>query len=449
MNQDVFKLPGPGRAAFVVDTLANLNEEKLAFLTKCSLEYGDIVPLQIGTNSSLLLNCPAYIEQVSKDRALFVRGPIVRTTLQGLLGEGIFIQEGESWFHQRRITQPILYHNHIINYGDTIVNYTERLLDTWQDGEIRNLQPEMLHLTLDIIWKIIFDRQLSEQEAQDIAYILGVTTKLFENPPQEVFNHQLEEHSSTNNLRYERILQQMDRYIYSLIQQRRESGEKSGDLLSMLMQIRDRDDHTQMSDRQLRDEVVSLVFAGQEAVAVVLSWTFLLISLHPEVQTKLLTELNQVLDGRCPSVADLPHLCYTDSIVKEAMRLYPPIAVMPRIATQDYEIDGYKVPAECTILISAWVMHRHPRYFEQPDMFNPDRWTNGLEKQLPKGAYIPFGNGPRICIGKSLAQMEMVLIVATIAQKYHMTLVSDFHLILWATITLRSKQGVPVQLHLR
>ncbi|WP_392532376.1 cytochrome P450 [Nostoc sp. C117] len=443
MNQDVFKLPGPGGAS-VVDTLANLNEDKLAFLTKCSREYGDVVPLQIGTHPSLLINSPGYIDQVSKDRALFIRGPNVRTSLQGLLGEALFLKEGESWFHQRRITQPVLHHKRISNYGDIIIAYTERLLDTWQDGEIRNVQPDMMRLTLNIMWKVIFNHDLSEQEAQDIGYILGVSTRLFEGNPQH-----LEEHSATNNLRYERILQEMDRYIYSLIQSRRQSGEDPGDMLSMLMQVRDQDDNSQMNDKQLRDEVVSLVFAGQEAVAVVLSWTFLLISLHPEVQTKLLTELNQVLGGRSPSVADLPHLCYTESIIKEAMRLYPPVAVMPRISIQDYELDGYKVPTGCTVLISSWTMHRHPRYFEQPDIFNPDRWANGLEKQLPRGTYFPFGHGPRICIGKSLAQMEMLSIVATIVQKYHLKLVSDFNIVLWATITLRSKQGVPLQLHLR
>lgn len=444
MNQDVFTLPGPGRK-FVVDTLANLNEEKLAFLTKCSREYGDIVPLQLGINPALLINRPDYIEQVSKDRYLFARGPHVRTALQRLLGEGIFLKEGEFWTHQRRITQPVFYHKRITTYSDTIVAYTERLLNTWQDSEIRNVQSDMMRLTLDIMWKVIFNDELTEEEAQDIAYVLGISTRLFESKDQQGFNDQ---QLVTKNLRYERILEQMDQYIYSLIQWRRQSAEDSGDLLSMLMQARD-ENSRQMSDKQLRDEVVTLLFAGQEALAVVLSWTFILLSLHPQLQTKLLAELTEVLGGRCPSVADIPHLCYIDSIIKEAMRLYPPIAVMPRIATQDYEIDGYKVPAGCTILISQWTMHRHPRYFEEPDKFDPDRWANHLEKRLLRGVYFPFGDGPRICIGKSFAQMEMVLIIATIAQKYQLTLVPDFHIIPWATITLRSKQGVPVKLKKR
>lgn len=442
MNQEVFNLPGPGKES-VVDTLANLKEDKLAYLTKCSREYGDIVPLQVGINQVLLLNCPSYIEQVAKDRSLFVRGPHVRTALQRLLGDGIFLKEGESWFHQRRITQQVFYHQHITTYGETIVADTERLLNRWQDGEIRNVQLDMMRLTLDIMWKVIFNDELTEEEAQDIAYILGISTRLFESKDQEEFNDQ---QLATQNLRYERILEQMDRYIYSLIQRRRQSGEESGDLLSMLMQVRDEDNGSKMSDRQLRDEVVTLLFAGQEAVAVVLSWTLILLSLHPEVQTKLLTELNEVLGDRCPSVADIPYLCYTKSIIKEAMRLYPPVAVMPRITIQDYEIGGYKIPAGCTVLISAWTMHRHPRYFEDPDKFDPDRWANDLEKRLPRGVYLPFGNGPRICIGKSFAEMEMVLIIATMAQKYQLTLVPDFQIVLWATITLRSKLGVPVKL---
>ncbi|MEC4817934.1 MAG: cytochrome P450 [Scytonema sp. PMC 1069.18] len=442
IDRDVFKLPGPGRTS-AVDTLANLNEDKLAFLTKCSREYGDIIPLQIGTKTVLLLNSPNYIEQVSKDRRLFARGPDVRNTLQRLLGEGIFITEGEPWFHQRRIIQPVLNYQHITTYGDIVVGYTERLLDTWQDDEIRNVHSDIMRLTLNIIWKVIFNRELTDEEAQDIAYMLGISTRLIESQEQPEFNDQ---HSATKNLRYERILEQTDRYVYSLIQWYRQRGEDSSCLLSMLMQVRDEDNNCQMSDRQLRDEVMTLVFAGQEALAVVLSWTLILLSLHPQVQTKLLTELNQVLGDRSPSVADLPHLSYTEWTIKEAMRLYPPIAVMPRIAIQDYGIDGYKVPIGSTILVSAWTMHRHPRYFEQPDTFNPERWANDLEKQLPRGVYFPFGNGPRICIGKSLAQMEMVLIVATIIQKFQLKLAADFNLIPWATMILHSKQGVPVKL---
>lgn len=432
MNQDVFKLPSPGKD-FVVDTLANLDEEKLAFLMRCSREYGDIVPIYIGENPALLLNCPYYTEQVAKDRILFARSSHVRTALQGLLGESMFLKEGESWFHQRRMTQPVFRQKRVMTFADSVVAYTQRLLATWNDGEIRDVQSDMMRLTLDIIWKAIFSHELSEEEAQEIAYLLGISTRLFESEEPQ-------------NLRYKRILEWANRFIDAQIQQRRQSDESTDDLLSMLMEARNKVNDNQMTDNQLRDEAMTLVFAGQEAVAVVLSWALILLAQHPQVHDKLLQELNTVLGGRSPSMSDLPNLRYTDWIIHEAMRLYPPVAVMPRITVEDYKMNGYTVPAGTMLLTSQWTMQRHPRYFAEPDTFNPDRWENNLEKKLPKGVYFPFGSGPRICIGKSFASMEMVLILATIAQNYQLSLAPDFQIEPWATITLRSKQGVPVQL---
>lgn len=217
----------------------------------------------------------------------------------------------------------------------------------------------------------------------------------------------------------------------------------------MLIAVRDEVDGSQMTDRQLRDEVVTLITAGHETTANALSWTWMLLSQSPEVEATLMQELQRVLAGRSPTLADLPNLPYAHQIVKEAMRLYPPVYSIGRSANQAYNLDGHQLPQGCVIVFSPWVMHRSPQYFAQPEQFQPDRWGNDLEKRLPKCVYFPFGDGPRICIGKGFALMEAVLVLVTIAQKFRLTLVPDQAIVPLASITLRPQQGIKVELSKR
>jgi cytochrome P450 len=215
----------------------------------------------------------------------------------------------------------------------------------------------------------------------------------------------------------------------------------------MLMQVQDADDGTRMTNRQLRDEVASLMLAGHETTANTMSWTWMLLANHPRVYAKLTEELKTVLNGgRTPTISDLPQLPYTLMVIKEAMRLYPPVVELIREASQDCEIGGYSIPKGTMLVASQWVMHRDPRYFTDPEVFNPERWADDLEKRLPRGVYFPFSDGPRVCIGKSFALMEAVLILATIAQSYRLELVSDRAIELQPSITLRPKHGIQVVL---
>ncbi len=241
----------------------------------------------------------------------------------------------------------------------------------------------------------------------------------------------------------------MDESIYNIIRQRRENAEHPEDLLSLLMQARDEDDSSQMNDKQIRDEIATLMLAGHETTANALSWTWMLLAQHPEVYQKLLNELDTVLDRRSPTVEDIPHLRYANMIIKESMRLYPPVPLFIRDAVKDYELGGYKIPAGCYILISQWVMHRHPKYFENPEKFIPERWEQDLEKQLPKGVYIPFGEGHRICFGQSFGMMEAVLLLATIARKFQLTLVDADSIIPQPSITLQPQHGIKVKISQR
>ena len=250
------------------------------------------------------------------------------------------------------------------------------------------------------------------------------------------------------NIRYVRGVRRIRRLVTRIIQERREDDRDRGDLLSMLMLARD-DDGQPMTEHQLRDEVITLLLAGHETTALALSWTWYLLSQYPDVDAKLAAELRDVLGGRAPAVNDLPHLVLTEQVVTEAMRLYPPAWGIGREALADCEIGGYAIPAGTTIIISPWVLHRDQRFFEHPNEFRPARWRGDFARQLPRFAYMPFGGGPRICIGNRFAMMEAVLILATVAQNFRLQWHGTRPVEPLPSITLRPKGGVWLKLAAR
>jgi cytochrome P450 len=233
----------------------------------------------------------------------------------------------------------------------------------------------------------------------------------------------------------------LDQTVYRIIERRRADNRDSGDLLSMLIQVQD-EDGTRMTDRQLRDEVLTFLLAGHETTALALSWTWHLLAQHSEVEQKLHSELDGVLSGRAPAFCDLPALPYTDSIIKESMRLYPPAWSLARTVISEIEVQGYRIPPGSNLVMSQWIMHRDPRYFSDPEKFNPDRWLSEATRKLPRFAYFPFGGGPRQCIGAAFAQMEAVLLLATIAQHFRLRAVPEHEVIPVPSFTLRPKHGI-------
>ncbi|MBF2017930.1 MAG: cytochrome P450 [Rivularia sp. T60_A2020_040] len=448
MSTDIFELDAP-KGNSIAGHLLDLGSHPLEFLTDCGRNYGDIVPLQLGLTSACLITNPNYIEQVLKDRNSFIKSRGFRA-LKTLLGEGLLTNEGESWFRQRRLIQPVFHRNQINGYGKVMVEYSEIIRDSWTDGEIRDVHADMMSLTLKIVMKCIFNQDVSDKEAENVANALDVAMNWFESKRKQNFLI-WEWFPRPENIRYRNAISKMDESIYSIIQQHRDRNyqDQDNDLLSMLMQARSEDDNSQMSDRQLRDEVATLMLAGHETTANALSWTWMLLAQYPQVEAKLWDELKTVLGGRLPTVEDLPHLQYTNMVIQESMRLYPPVSIFGREAVEDYQVDGYQIPAGCVVMISQWVMHRHPKYFENSEEFIPERWENDLEKRLPKGVYIPFGDGPRICIGKGFAMMEAVLLVATIAQKYQLKLVENHPIVPQPSITLRPEHGIKVEIRKR
>ncbi len=368
--------------------------------------------------------------------------------MQFAIGEGLLTSEGEFHLRQRRLAQPAFHRQRIANYATTMTDYAQRTGERWQDGATLDISQEMMRLTLAIVGKTLFDADV-EKEAEEIGEALTTSMELFDRFTLP-FNALLEKIPFSPSVkRFEQAKARLDATIYRLIAEHRANGD-SGDLLSMLILAQDTEgDGGRMSDLQLRDEAMTIFLAGHETTANALTWTWYLLSQHPEVEKKMQAEIDTVLAGRAANAEDWPKLRYTEMVLAEAMRMYPPAWIMGRRALHDYQIGEYFVPANSIILASPYIMHHDPRYYPDPDRFDPQRWTAEARESRPKFAYFPFGAGPRICIGEQFAWMEGVLLLATLAQKWQLRLVPGHPVEMQPLVTLRTKHGMRMTLHKR
>ena len=447
VSRPLNQLPRP-KANFFLGHSTHFSKDPLRFLSNCAREYGGIVPLRLGVSQACFLSDPSAIMEVLRERTIFTKNTPGWRAIRTLVGMGLLSSDADYWARQRRLTQPIFHQQRIVAYGDMMVQATERLLNTWQDGAARDIHQDMMHLTLDVVMQALLSIDLEGEGSRAISHALDLSMEWFSQQQKQGFLVPTQ-FPLPSTRRYFAAVKTMDEFIYQLIQQRRASNADTGDLLSMLLQVKDETDGSQMSDRQLRDELATLILAGHETTANALSWTWMLLARHPAVEARLHQELDAVLQGRAPTVADMANLPVTQTILKESMRLYPPVVLIARSVSQDYVLQGYRIPKNCVILTSPWVMQRSDRYFDDPLSFQPERWDSDLEKTLPKGVYFPFGEGPRICIGKSFAQMEATLLLANLAQHYQLELAPEQTIEPFPSITLRPKDGLHMTLHQR
>jgi cytochrome P450 len=440
--------PGPkGRP--IVGHVREFRADRLAFLDDCARTYGDVVALRLATKRIWALNHPDLVEEVLVTRNRAFHKHFALRAAKPTLGEGLLTSEGDFWRRQRRLSQPAFHRDRIAGYAGVMVDYTERMLGTWHDGEPRDAQADMMQLTLEIVAKTLFDADIAV-EAAEVADAMEI---LMENFTRRVNRMVPLPHwvPVPENLRFRRAMAVVDRTLDAIIAGRRREGEDRGDLLSMLLLATDAEgDGSRMSNRQLRDEVVTLFMAGHETTANTMAWAWYLLSRHPEAEARLHEELDEVLgDGRPPSHDDLPRLRHADMIITETLRLYPTAWLLGREVMEPVEVGGYRPPVGSTMWMSQWVIHRDPRWFDEPESFRPERWADGLARRLPRYAYFPFGGGPRICIGNHFAQMEAVLLLATIARRFRLK-VPDAHVPRPVpTMTLRPEGGLPVVLEAR
>src|SRR5262245_3331901 len=438
--------PGP-KGSLIMGVMRDYNRDTFGFIKRCR-DYGDIVHTRFLYVHAYFLFNPDDIEAIlttnakSYQKARSLRSPF----FYRLVGNGLVTSEGDFWRRQRRLAQPAFHRQRISSYGDVMVQYAARAIEQWESAETRDISKDMTRLTLQIVVKTLFNSDVS-QDADHVGEILSTLVKPFAS--QATLKWILDNRMPTPaHRRYFNSVSEIDRIVFRIISERRASGYDEGDLLSMLLQAQD-DDGSQMTDQQLRDEVMTLFLAGHETTALALSWSWYLLATHPEAEKKFHAELDSVLNGRLPTVSDLPSLKYTEMIAKEAMRLYPPAYAVGREAIEDTELGGFRVPRGTQIFAFQWITHRDPRFFDRPDEFEPERWSGEKAESLPKYAYFPFGGGPRQCIGNYFAMMEIVLLLATIGQRFKLSSLPDYVVEVLPVLSLRPKTGIKVTIEKR
>ena len=432
----------PGQ--FVLEIARN----PLAMMISMQRDHGDIAHWRIGPQNIYLFSHPDLIRDVLVTNQKNFHKSRGLERARRLLGNGLLTSEGEFHLRQRRLAQPAFHRSRIAAYATTMADYAERAGGRWRDGETVDMHTEMMRLTLGIVARTLFDADVDEEAAE----IGDALTHAFEsfNLAMLPFTELLEKLPLPPVRRFNAARDMLDRIIYGMIEERRRAGGDRGDLLSMLLLATDAGgDGTGMSDRQLRDEALTIFLAGHETTANALTWTWYLISQHPEVEAKLHREIDSALGDRVPRFEDIPVLPYTRMVVAESMRLYPPAWAIGRRALEPFETRGYVIPKRSVVLMSQYIVHRHPAWFPEPERFDPERWTPEAQAGRPKFSYFPFGGGTRVCIGEQFAWMEGILLVAALARKWRMRLVPGHPVEVQPLITLRPRHGMRMTLEKR
>jgi cytochrome P450 len=431
--------PGP-RSVIPFRYLRTLQRDPIPFFSRIAAEYGDAVQFSVGPQKIFLFNHPDLIREllVTQHRSFHKSRVLQRSKI--IFGEGLLTSEEELHRRQRRLVQPAFHRERIGRYAEVMIERAAKLRERWRDGEVRDIHHEMMGLTLSVVAKTLFDADV-DQEADEIGVALTSLVDLFPTLMNPLANL-LRKLPLPQTMRFRRSIERLDRTVYGIIDERRKSGQDRGDLLSMLLMAVDEEgDGGGMTDQQLRDEAMTLFLAGHETTANALAWTWYLLALNPEAADEMHRELDSVLGDRLPLPDDYPRLPYTEMVVAESMRMFPPAWAVSRLAIEEAMIGEWMVPRGAVVVAAQAVTHRDPRWFPDPGLFDPLRFTPEAQASRPKLAYFPFGAGPRICIGEGFAWMEAVLIVATIAQRWRMELVSN-DVTPQASITLRPKGGI-------
>lgn len=441
------KPPSP-KAGILGGHFLKFRRRPTEFLTEAAA-LGDVTFFKLGGHPAFFLNHPDLVRDLLVVSAhKFKKGRALQRAKK-LLGEGLLTSEKEAHLRQRRMIQPAFHRARIAEYARSMVEYGEKMANSWQDGETRDIDKEMMHLTLQIVGKTLFSANV-EDEADEVGAALTALIEMF-NYLLLPFSEILEKLPIPQARRFNRAKETLDKVIYGIINERRLSGEDKGDLLSMLLLAQDEEgDGRGMTDEQVRDEALTLFLAGHETTANALTFTWYLLSQNPEKEAKFHEELDKVLDGRLPTAEDYPNLKYTESILAESMRLFPPAWALGRLALEEHEFGGYAIPKGALILLSPFVAQRDARFWENADDFLPERWEKqSIKEASNKYIYFPFGGGIRRCIGEGFAWTEGVLLLATLARKWKLRLAPEQKIALRPLMTLRPKYGMKMKIEKR
>jgi cytochrome P450 len=415
--------PGPKGRLFGAGLHLASQRDPLGFMERIAREYGDVVHFKIGRRHVYLLNHPEHVKGVLLTHyANFLKGRgIVRR--DNFLGEGLVTSEGEFHRRQRQLTQPAFNHERLKGYGATMTRLAAEGSRSWRDGDALDVLESMRQITLPIASQTLFGTRVDTEHDRIIdAFRTGLSRFRSFKPSGSRLGDRL---SPAQRRRVKNARGSIETLVSQIIAERRHAEDDHGDLLSLLLSRNGEEDEQLKSDRQIRDEAVTLFIAGFENIATALTWTWYLLAQNPEAEERLHAELDAVLGGRLPTAADFQRLSYTRMVFEEAMRVYPPVPRLVRTAVRDYRVGDYTVPAGSLVVVSQYLMHRDPRYFPDPERFDPERWTPEARRERPAYSYFPFGGGSRRCIGDGFAYMEGVLVLATLASRWKLSLTSS------------------------
>lgn len=452
-SQPFHTIPGPKQWPLLGNTLAFMQKNPLEWLGELSEEYGRLVRFKAFNKEVVLVSDPEWLRYIlqtnyknfSKEGRAIEKGKVV-------LGNGLFTSEGEFWRKQRKLAQPAFYKQKLANIAEIMIDCITNMLAEWEvyadNKQVFDLSEEMTKLTLNVVTQSMFSASLSAEEFTTIQEvfpaILRETNRRIVSPSG--FLHWLPQKESRS---YHKNIKQLDDILFRIIETRKQSNEEYQDLLGLLMTATFEASEEGMSEKQLRDEIVTMFIAGHETTAQALSWTFYLLYKHSDVQTTMLEEVQQVLGGNRATAADFAQLPYTLKVFKETLRMYPPVAFYLRSTIQPFDWGDYHIPANTKFVIPPYLMHYDEQYWDNPQQFDPERFTKEAEKSRPKFVYFPFGGGPRICIGNNFAMMEAVFAIAMISQKFQIALAPPQAIAVDFTLTLRPKGGIPIQIQAR
>jgi cytochrome P450 len=439
--------PGPYEN-WLLGSARTIQRDPLGFNMSMLQRYGNVVAVRFLIWPTYMIFHPQDVKHVlQENHRNYSKDTYLIHFLRPLLGQGLLTNDGQSWLHQRRLMQPAFHRKQLTTFGALLTGATRAMLERWQDAATRDqpldVSTEMMRLTLRVVGQALFSIDLSDETdtvgQAFTALITSISDYIYNPVPPLNF-------PTPRNRRIQQSIRTLDGVVQDIITEHRRLDADKGDLLSMLLLARDEETGEGMNDRQVRDEVMTLLLAGHETTSNALTWTWYLLSQHPDAESRLHAELEQVLGGRIPTVEDLPRLPYTRMVLEEALRLYPPAVGFNRKALADDEVGGYFVPANTLIWLSPYMTHRHPDYWEHPEVFDPERFSPERSTGRPHFAYFPFGGGPRLCIGSNFAMMEAQLVLATIAQRYQLRLVPDHQVEPQVLLSLRPRNGLPMSL---
>ncbi len=439
--------PGPGRLP-TLQTLRRLMKDPLELLENLVAQYGDLFIFRLGPAKICVLNQPEAVEEVLVHQAgKLVKGRLLERSRR-LLGQGLLTSEGELHKEQRKLITPAFHRQRLTGYAASMSAEAEELALSWRSGDLVDMSEEIRRLTLRIVARTLFSAEVDTTTQREIGAALETFQESFRRLMLPLPAGLLEWLPTPATLRFRRARARLDAIIRDLIAERRRSGDQ-GDMLSMLLEARDEEGRG-MNEQQIRDEVLTLFLAGHETTANALAFSFLMLARHPEVADTLAAEADAVLGERSAGLGDLPHLVYCRQVLSEAMRLYPPAWAIGRRATQSVEVAGRVLEAGTIVLVSPWLLHRRAEVFADPLRFDPRRFAPGANEARHKFAYMPFGAGPRLCIGMQFAWLEGILLLATLTRKFRATLADPLaEIALQASVTLRPEGALLMRLERR